>query len=103
MLNPDEVCIFEGSFRASAAFQGNTVLPIPLASSNGCSDVTQNFQYLVKMNIMDDGNLDFSFSDDSGFTYYTDQPKESCEVVYTAQEGVSHFAGGDGARRLKEL
>jgi len=49
----------------------------------------------VKANILDNGDLDISFSSDYGVTYYTDKistltelPKEAKELMYTAQKVV---------------
>jgi len=79
-VDPDEVCVFSGTFRASAALKGNNILPIPMASSNGCLQVKQNFEYSLKIEIKEDGNLKFDYSDDGGFTYYTEGPNSSPQL-----------------------
>ena len=55
----------------------------------------QNFQFVVKANILDNGDLDISVSSTYGLTYYTDNiskltevPKEVTELMYTAQKDV---------------
>ena len=57
---------------------------------------TQNFQFVVKANILDDGNLDINFSSNYGVTYYTDNISTSTEsltelnkVLYVAQKDVA--------------
>jgi len=83
--SPDDVCVFSGTFRASAALQGSNILSIPLATSNGCQNVEQNFLYTVKMEVNGDGSLKLDFSDDGGFTYYT-QEGEQCPKKYVANK-----------------
>mmetsp|Transcript_14690 Transcript_14690/g.16530 ORF Transcript_14690/g.16530 Transcript_14690/m.16530 type:complete len:301 (+) Transcript_14690:550-1452(+) len=84
-VDPDEVCVFSGTFRASAALKGNNILPIPMASSNGCLQVKQNFKYSLKIEIKEDGNLKFDYSDDGGFTYYT-EGRNSSPHLYDAMK-----------------
>jgi len=84
-VDPDEVCVFSGTFRASAALKGNNILPIPMASSNGCLQVKQNFEYTLKIEIKEDGNLKFDYSDDGGFTYYTEDSNSS-PLLYDAMK-----------------
>ena len=47
---------------------------------------TQNFQFVVKANILDNGDLDISFSSNYGVTYYTDNKVK--ELMYNAQKVV---------------
>jgi hypothetical protein len=71
-IDPNNVCIFSGTFRASSAMDGRNMLhPIPLASSNGCPTTTANFQLVVQGMVMDDGDLELEFSDNFGQSYYT--------------------------------
>lgn len=84
-VDPSHYCIFSGTFRASAAIEGNNVLPIPLATSNGCSNVSANFLYTVKLEVKDDGNLNLDFSNDGGSTYYT-QEGEQCDASYVGNK-----------------
>ena len=109
-IDPNEVCVLSGSFRRSSTVVVNKgsptgLLPIPLAKSNGCNKPiqsccanvdTQNFQFVVKANISDDGNLDIKFSSNYGVTYYTDNTSTSTEsltelnkVLYVAQKDVA--------------
>ena len=65
IIDPNNVCIFSGTFRASSAMDGrNMLLPIPLATSNGCPETTTNFKTVVKGMMQDDGTLELDFSDD---------------------------------------
>ena len=110
-IDRNEVCVLSGTFRYSSTVVVNNkgspsgLLPIPLAKSNGCNKPTsqsccanadtQNFQFVVKANILDTGDLDIGFSSNHGFTYYTDtispsteMPEEVTELMYTAQKDV---------------
>ena len=107
-IDRNEVCVLSGTFRHSSTVVVNKglpsrLLPIPLAKSNGCNKPTsqsccanadtQNFQFVVKANILDNGDLDISVSSTYGLTYYTDNistltevPKEVTELMYAAQK-----------------
>ena len=109
-IDQNEVCVLSGTLRHSSTVVVNKgspsgLGPIPLAKSDGCNKSTsqsccanadtQNFQFVVKANILDNGDLDISFSSDYGVTYYTDKistltevPKEVTELMYTAQKVV---------------
>ena len=104
-IDRNEVCVLSGTFRHSSTVVRSGLLPIPLAKSNGCNKPTsqsccanadtQNFQFVVKANILDNGDLDISVSSSYGFAYYTDNintstevPKEVTELMYTAQKDV---------------
>ena len=118
-IDRNEVCVLSGTFRHSSTVVVNKgspsgLLPIPLAKSNGCNKPTsqsccanadtQNFQFVVKANILDNGDLDISVSSNHGLTYYTDNiststevPEEVKELMYTAQkDGVAEY----GRRQL---
>ena len=69
IVDHNEVCVLSGTFRFSSIQGGRDILPIPLASSNGCKRTTENFKFVVKARVMNDGNLDLSFSNDLGVTY----------------------------------
>ena len=56
---------------------------------------TQNFQFVVRANILDNGDLDIGISSNLGFTYYTDNismstevPEDMTELMYTAKKDV---------------
>jgi len=106
-IDPNEVCILSGVFRHSSTVvvdkgSPSELLPIPLAKSYGCSKQSQsccadgdtkNFQFVVKANILDNGDLDINFSSNYGFSYYTDNistsmelSKELKDVLYVAQK-----------------
>ena len=112
-IDRNEVCVLSGTFRHSSTVVVNKgspsrLLPIPLAKSNGCNKPTsqsccanadtQNFQFVVKANILDNGDLDISVSSNHGVTYYTDniststevpkEVKEVTELMYTAKKDV---------------
>jgi hypothetical protein len=97
--SPDDACIFSGTFRASAALEGNKILSIPLATSNGCQKVEQNFLYTVKMEVYDDGSLKLDFSNDGGFTYYT-QEGEQCPLTY---KGIKYWEMEELVARSAEV
>jgi len=103
--NPSESCVFSGSFRRSATVIGNTVLPIPLATSDGCENVKENFLYVAKFGIMMDGKLNLSFSRDGGFEYYTDDVtcpdkyigyKSSSKAEYTTKRAAVAVCDASG-------
>jgi len=106
IIDPNTVCVFGGTFRASSAMDGpNTLNPIPLATSNGCPTTKTNFQTVVKGMMQEDGTLELDFSDDYGASYYTDdKPPNS----YTGQKlddedvvrGRALAARGDNGRHL---
>lgn len=71
-----EECILEGTFRSSAVVTDDGyILQIPLATSNGCNKVTENFQFVMKGKIVDD-ELRLLFSNDFGNMF----PYEGKEV-----------------------
>jgi len=78
-VDPEKVCLISGTFRKST-MQGDDILPIPLATSNGCQDISLNFLFVLKATVMNDGNLDMSFSRDGGKTFYTDDVE--CPLAY---------------------
>jgi len=73
-IDSNEVCVYSGTFSASSRVQGDNILPIPLATSNGCTSKndTTNFEFVVKATILSNGDLDIGFSNDYGNSYYTD-------------------------------
>jgi len=105
-IDRNEVCVLAGVFRHSSTVVVNKgspsgLGPIPLAKSDGCNKSTsqsccanadtQNFQFVVKANILDNGDLDISVSSNYGVTYYTDNidvPKEVKELMYNAKKDV---------------
>ena len=109
-IDRNEVCVLAGEFRHSSTVVVNKgspsgLGPIPLAKSDGCNKSTsqsccanadtQNFQFVVKANILNNGDLDISVSSNYGVTYYTDDistltevPKEVTQLMYTAQKVV---------------
>ena len=109
-IDRNEVCVLAGEFRHSSTVVVNKgspsgLQPIPLAKSDGCNKSTsqsccanadtQNFQFVVKANILNNGDLDISVSSNYGVTYYTDDistltevPKEAKDLMYTAQKDV---------------
>lgn len=95
-VTPSDVCVFSGTFRYSAARQGKKILPIPLATSEGCQNVNDNFLYVAKMKVRKDGDLKISFSRDGGESYYTDDV--DCPKAYTAQM----VEEDDDRRRLQQ-
>lgn len=87
-VDPDDVCIFSGTFRSSSlrGVDGN-VHQIPLATSEGCENVKNNYQYVLKMgmgSIDEESFLRMEFSDDGGDTFYTDDV--DCPTKYKAVE-----------------
>ena len=77
------------------------VKDIPLASSNGCKTTTTNFKLVVKGTLKkaDDGDetiFELDFSDNFGFTYYTDT--KVCPHSYIGQK--VDEAEGNGQRTL---
>ena len=96
IINPDIVCEFSGTFRRSSLMveeeNGSNQLKLkalPLASSNGCGTTTTNFKLVVKgtMKKVDDEDetiLELEFSNDFGFTYYTDT--KVCPHSYIGQK-----------------
>ena len=83
IIDKDTICVFSGTFRASA-MDGNMMMPIPLATSNGCSTDTTNFKEVVKGMIQEDGNLVLEFSDNFGQSYYTNE--KECPNSYIGQK-----------------
>ena len=108
IIDPDIVCEFSGTFRRSSSMveeeDGYNQLKleaIPLASSNGCETTTTNFKLVVKgtMKKADDDDatiLELDFSDNFGFTYYTDT--KVCPHSYIGQK--LDEAEGDVQRAL---
>ena len=93
IIDPNNVCIFSGAFRASSAMDGSNILkPIPLVTSNGCLATTTNFQTVVKGMVKEDGNLELDFSTDYGESYYTKNEKV-CPYSYIAQKGPDDIEG----------
>lgn len=68
-VDDEKLCVIAGSFRASATIKKGNIKPIPLATSNGCKNVAQNFAFFVKGKVAEDGKLKLLFSTDSGATY----------------------------------
>jgi len=68
----DTTCVLSGTFRASSTIKGKRILPIPLASSNGCEKETTNFKFFMKGKVLTNGSLDLDFSNDFGETYSTE-------------------------------
>ena len=101
-IDRNEVCVLSGTFRHSSTVVRSGLLPIPLAKSNGCNKPTsqsccanadtQNFQFVVKASILDNGDLDIGVSSNYGYTYYTDNmstvPQELKEIMYVAKKVV---------------
>ena len=118
-IDQNEVCVLSGTLRHSSTVVVNKgspsgLGPIPLAKSDGCNKSTsqsccanadtQNFQFVVKANILNNGDLDISVSSNYGVTYYTDNigtltelPKEAKELMYIAKKDV---AVENGRRQL---
>ena len=97
IINPNVVCVFSGTFRRLSLVvveeDGSNQLKLqalPLGSSNGCETTTINLQLVVKgtMKKADDDNettiLELEFSNDFGFTYYTDN--KECPRSYIGQK-----------------
>jgi hypothetical protein len=86
LIDPNIVCTFSGTFRASSAMGDHNMLyPIPLATSNGCPTTTTNFQTVVKGMVKEDGNLELDFSSDYGLSYYT-KNENVCPYSYIAKK-----------------
>jgi len=115
-VDPNEVCVLSGTFRHSSTVvdKGSKVLAIPLAKSNACNTPKQscclregdeqNFQFVVKANILDNGDLNIDFSSDYGMKYYTDDfrmsgrlPEDAVEVFYVAKKSLQE----EGSRQLQ--
>ena len=108
LIDPNIVCTFSGTFRASSAMDDHNMLyPIPLATSNGCPTTTTNFQTAVKGMVKEDGNLELDFSSDYGKSYYTNN-KNVCPYSYIAKKVPDDIEGqgralareGDVNRRM---
>ena len=95
IIIPDNVCEFSGTFRLSSSLMEEEdghqlkLEAIPLASLNGCVTTTTNFKLVVKgtMKKVDDKDetiLELDFSNDFGFTYYTDT--KVCPHSYIGQK-----------------
>jgi hypothetical protein len=92
LIDPNIVCTFSGTFRASSAMDdGNMFHPIPLATSNGCPTTTTNFQTVVKGMVKEDGNLELDFSGDYGESYYTEN--KTCPYSYIGQTSPDDIEG----------
>ena len=107
LIDPNVMCIFSGTFRASSAMDGNIVEPIPLATSNGCPTTTTNFQTVVKGMMKEDGNLELDFSGDYGVSYYTKEKplnsymgKKLANDIVDRGRALSRGDDGDGSMHM---
>ena len=101
LIDPNIVCTFSGTFRASLAMDDHNMLyPIPLATSNGCPTTTTNFQTAVKGMVKEDGNLELDFSSDYGLSYYT-KNENVCPYSYIAKK-VPNENEGQGRALARE-
>jgi len=84
VADPNEDCVSSGTFRSSTVEKDGRILPIPLATSNGCKSVINNFEFVVKGQTSSDdsGNIKLDFSKNGGLSYYTDDV--TCPQVYNA-------------------
>lgn len=66
-------CVASGVF-SMGRIVGDVIQPIPMVSSEACSNVENDYQYVMK-GLIDRKNdsIKLSFSADYGFTYYTDE------------------------------
>jgi len=88
-VDPNEVCIFSGTFSKSSRVKNGKLLPTPLAVSSACQTRSEdglidNFRLVVKADINDDGTLIFDFSQDFGETY-TSRASTDCPNAYIGQ------------------
>lgn len=92
-------CVASGVFSMDRIV-GDVIQPIPMVSSEACSNVENDYQYVMK-GLIDRKNdsIKVSFSADYGFTYYTDEidtPKvyEAVESEIEPLDGrrLSHFS-----------
>merc|ERR1711865_642480 len=88
-VDPNEVCIFSGTFSKSSRVKNGKLLPTPLAVSSACQTRSEdglidNFRLVVIADINDDGTLIFDFSQDFGETY-TSRASIDCPNAYIGQ------------------
>ena len=89
-MDPDNLCVFSGTFRKSSAMEGPALNAIPLASSKGCvedlcCENPSNFQLVVKGTLRkEDGHLALEFSKDYGTSFYTDEI--TCPLAYIGKK-----------------
>jgi len=90
-IDPDKVCVASGTFSLDRVTE-DMLEPVPLTVSNGCSfqGVTEDYQYVVKGVIdREENTIQLSYSNDFGFTYYTDEietPEAYTAIVAELEE-----------------
>jgi hypothetical protein len=64
------VCLLAGTSRLSGTVIRSKIKHIPLATSEFCQTVTDNFLFVVKSEVKKDGNLTLFFSKETGKSYF---------------------------------
>lgn len=99
-LDGETACMSTGVFSLDR-IEGRDLKPIPLITTGaGCSAMglatPPDYQFVVKGRMNKDGSVDLSFSQDMGFTYYTDSYLPDAPYLYKA----SVFTGDSTRREL---